>query len=913
MTGFVARREQLELLDAALRDVEAGEPRLVVFGGDAGIGKTRLIGQFADRVADAGVRVLRTGCIELGVEGLPLAPVNDALRQLVALVGADELTAMGAGALLRLLPEYGDEPSRPDARVLDLFGAVLQRLGTEHPLVWLVDDLHWADRTTLDLLGLLARTLRATRVLIVIAYRTDDPATGEPFRSFLAELSRLPSVRRSEVRPFNRAETAELLGADDVLVDRVFRASGGNALYAVELARAEPGPGLPATLRDLLLARTARLPEPARQVLRYAAVGGPAVSHRLLAALAGMPEPELMAGLRAATGQQVLVPMGDGYAFRHGLLRDAVLSELLPAERIGMHRAAAEALTADPDLVPADRAAAVLAHHWLAAGDSRRALPALLDAASYAASVSAHAGQAQLLDRALRIWPPDEEQDRMAVFGSAIAAATWSGDDLRAIDLVDRALELGAGEQAAMLLASRAMALHNLGRDGALVAVDEALAVLPPAGSVERARVLDFLASVLVLRGRAGRARDAAAEALEIAVAAGATEVEASAGSTLGWALCLTGDYREALTRLYAAKALAEQAADQWQLARAHLNLAKAHAGLGEYDAAIETATAGLELCRANGVERTLGGVLYIYLISSLHAIGRWDEALAATDRALDLDPPATSATAYYAVRARIAAARGNLAAEDLSAARAVMAPVPDEAPWTLDVIHAEAELARHQNRVDDAQRLVADALPVSADRAAPSMTWALLCTAPDPATVQSYADGLRTDTPVLAAYAAQFAAELGTRPWSEAVEAWTAVGQVYAAARAGVRAASEHLSAGARPEAVACLETSYKIATDLGAVPLAEEIAVLARGAHLPDPSGSGVSERADSFGLTDREAEVLALVAAGHSNKQIAERLYISPKTVSVHVSNLLAKLGVSTRGEAAATAHRLNLLRG
>jgi len=211
---FVGRRDQLALLDEAVRTAQTGEPQFVVFGGDAGVGKTRLMEHFADRVEEAGVRVLRTACVELGSQGLPLAPVTAALRQLVGPGGAEAMAQLhpGGKALLRLLPEFGSPAGVADrGRLFDLFGALLQRLGAEYPLLWLIDDVHWADRSTRDLLGFLARTLRASRILVVAAYRIDDLALGHPLRPFLAELQRLPGVRRIELASFSRAETGELL------------------------------------------------------------------------------------------------------------------------------------------------------------------------------------------------------------------------------------------------------------------------------------------------------------------------------------------------------------------------------------------------------------------------------------------------------------------------------------------------------------------------------------------------------------------------------------------------------------------------------------------------------------------------------------------------------------------------------
>jgi len=246
-------------------------------------------------------------------------------------------------------------------------------------------------------------------VLVLAAYRSDELAQDHPLRPFLAELGRLQRVRRLELGRFNRAETAELIAFHGLrpsarLVEDSYRRSGGNAFFALELAALGDPAGLPETLRDLLLRRLTGLAEPTRQVVRVAAVSGQPVRHRLLAAVAGLAEPELLSGVRGAVDAQVLVPDGDGYAFRHPLVREAA-----------------------------------------------KALPALLAAAEAAGRLSAQAEQAHLLAQALRLWPqvPDGRRPsgyRLAeLFDSAITAASWAGDHALAMELLGQA---GGGGQA---------------------------------------------------------------------------------------------------------------------------------------------------------------------------------------------------------------------------------------------------------------------------------------------------------------------------------------------------------------------------------------------------------------------------------------------------------------------------------
>ncbi|TDC61021.1 helix-turn-helix transcriptional regulator [Micromonospora sp. KC207] len=956
---FVGRRDQLASVDEAVRLAHTGEPQFVVFGGEVGVGKTHLMRHVADRSAESGMRVLSSACVELGVEGFPLAPVTAVLRDLVHEMGEAALPALlpGADALLGLLPELGTPAPAPSsqAQMFDLFAALLRRLGAERPVLLVIDDLQWADRSTRDLLGYLARTMRAARVLTIMAYRTDDLDHSHPLRPFLAELERLRGVRRSELARFSRAEIAELVAgrraapAARPLVDEVYRRSGGNALFAEELALADGVGDVPDSLRDLLLHRVEQLPPSALLIVRLAAVGGREVPHRLLAAAADLDETRLLDALRAATAAQVLVATDQGYEFRHGLLRELTAADLLPAERARMHRRYAEAIEADPSTVPADRLAAQIAHHWHGAGEDRKALPALVRSAEVAGNMHARAEQARIIERTLDLWPrvPGAEQlsghNRLDLFEAAVGAATWAGEDVRALGLIDRALaEIDQAREpgrAAKLLAHRGMTLHNLDRDGALTSVEESVRLLPAAPAHIRAGVLDLVSVVFALRGHPGRARDAAEEAAQLAADLGDVKVTANARTTLGWVLCQLGAYDESLATLQAARDRANEHNDLVQVARAQLNIAEALANLGHYPTMIDAAHAGLDAAYGSGVSRTLGALLAAHLCAALTAVGRWDEAESTSATALDMDPPNVFSAALYALRAEIAFARGEIetAREQLSLARTLLGPVSHPGPTALAVTRLEAEIALAENRISAAQATVAAALPAVTGTSLALYAWPLVTIGgrietharmrarvrSRSATGDGAVDALRavaahlpTHTPLFRAYATEFAAETGEPAisWPDVVEAWDAVGSPYPAARARLRAAEAALGVGDRPTAGRWILAAAEQADRLGAESLSEQVRLLARSSKLP--FGAQAEPRArtgelERRGLTDREIEVLHLVAAGRSNRQIGEQLFISAKTASVHVSNILAKLGVNSRGEASATAHRLHLL--
>jgi predicted ATPase len=391
---FIGRIEELELLEAARRRAADGEPAVVLVGGEAGVGKTRLITELAAHCAADGSRVLSGGCVPVGEGGLAYAPMVEALRPLPDEFGVGavrELAGPSWRELAWLLPALGEQASGPPGmaaqlRLFELLLGLLGRVGEREPVVLTVEDVHWADRSTRDLLAFLIRNLRRERLLLIVTYRNDEPGQQQ-LGSYLAELDRGGPVQRLELPRLDRAETAGqltgILGAAPAvdLVDGVFARSEGNPFFTEELLESLRGGSatLPTTLRDLLQGRIETLPEPARQVLRVAAVAGRQVPHPLLAAVACLDEGRLEAALREAVSHQLLVIREDGYQFRHALLQEVVDAGLLPRERARLHAAYAHAVTERPELSAAV-AAAELAIHWDAAGELARTLPARVEA-----------------------------------------------------------------------------------------------------------------------------------------------------------------------------------------------------------------------------------------------------------------------------------------------------------------------------------------------------------------------------------------------------------------------------------------------------------------------------------------------------------------------------------------------------
>jgi tetratricopeptide (TPR) repeat protein len=641
---FVGRVEELELLEAARVRAANGKPAVVLVGGEAGVGKTRLVTELTGRYISEGTQVLAGGCVPVGDGALPYAPIVEALRVLASDVGVGavrELVGPSWPELARLLPALG-EPDRSapsgqatQARLFELLLGLLGRLGEQAPLVLVIEDLHWADRSTRDLLAFLVRNLRRERVLLVITYRNDE-AGQQWLGPYLAELDRGGPVERIELPRLDQVQTgAQLMGILEAmpaaaLVDAVFARSEGNPYFTEELLGVirSGSSKLPATLRDLLRGRVEALPEQARHVLAVVAVAGRPVPHRLLAAATGMDEEALLAGSRAAVGRRLLVvlPDADDYEVRHALLRQVVVADLLPGERARLHARFAEALEERPELAAASPVVAVaeLAVHWDAAGDPARALPARVAAGLAAEHAHAFAEATGHYQRALELWAPlpvDQAggMDRVGLLGRAAEAAALSGDTTHAIGLLEL-LEQGLGQlvraaepvRAAVLLGRLGFHRFRAGAEAeALAAYQEAEQLLtgaPP--SVERAGVLAGHGLVLMLALRTEEAIPVCEEAIAVARAVGARAEEAGALETLACCLGDLGDLDQSLRLHLEARRLAEAAGADETMLRTYLNRTVSLELAGREREGIDDAREGLERARRLGLERAWGSLV---------------------------------------------------------------------------------------------------------------------------------------------------------------------------------------------------------------------------------------------------------------------------------------------------------------
>ncbi|MBR8639499.1 AAA family ATPase [Streptomyces tuirus] len=993
---FVGRAAELGTLDEVLAGAAAGEPQALLVGGEAGVGKTRLLEEFADAARRRGAVVALGGCVEIGADGLPFAPFSTALRALRREL-PEQLAAAAAGQeeeLARLLPEIGTaaarEAGRPDedgmARLFELTARLLERVAADHTVVLALEDLHWADASTRHLLSYLFRTLRTGSLVVLATYRSDDIHRRHPLRPLLAELDRLRTVRRLELARFTRDEVclqvAGILAQepDPHQIDAIFERSDGNAFFVEELAvAAHEGcrTGLTDSLRDLLLVRVEGLPEAAQQVARIVAEGGSTVEYRLLAAVARLAEDDLIEALRSAVNVSILTPApgGDGYRFRHSLVREAVSDDLLPGERSRLNRRYAEALESDPTLVPADQRATRLASYWYHAHDPAKALPAVLDASVEARRRHAYAEQLRLLERAMELWDNAPEAVRntlrpvdyaevyppcgcdpattalrhLDLLAEAAVAGRLCGERERALKIAKRALRLLDEEndplRAAWFWIQRSRLVQGLARgDGwkEIATAQDLVRGLPP--SEVHAEVLATVAHWSMLHQPGPEALTAAERAVEYARMVGADDIALNARLTLGGLMVEAGQIDAGLTHMYEIKDEVVARGLAAIAGRCHVNLPSTLEGIGRSREAVGILREGLRLTARMGL-RDAEGWVWGNLAESLISLGHWDEAAEAAVNAQRRGQTVGPQGAGAIHRAFLELARGQVAeaAQHLAEGRASYGPHDPMPQHDLPISSLTIAVAVAEGRLPDARAELARTLESRFPPGTQRYAWPLLLEAAtaeaDARALPAARDGraevldsiagaakrLTTNAPVWLAHEQWVRAELHRAEgrstpdtWSEVVTAFEPLERPYDLARVRYRLAESLLAGGAendqRDRATELLRLAHAVARHLGARPLADAAGALAQRARLPvtpalEPAPAA-TDPAEALGLTSRERDVLRLVAAGHTNRRIAEELFISPKTASVHVSNILAKLGVSGRGEAAAVAHRLGL---
>ncbi|HEX7135620.1 MAG TPA: AAA family ATPase [Iamia sp.] len=991
-SDLVGRLAELGELRAAWAAAVAGEPGVALLGGDAGVGKSRLVAELRPAVRADGGAWLLGATPSRGSGAQPFAPLTGALRGLLRGLDDDERDRVVGPArtdLARLLPELGpaggapavfDQVATDPARLFELVIGLLDRLGRDRPVALVLEDLHWAEASTLDLVDFLARNLDGLRLLMVLTYRTDELHRTHPLRPALAELRRLPVARSTVVEPLDADEITRLATAlagaelQPRLLERVVTRSSGLPFFVEELVAAGleacDSTDVPPGLQDVLQLRIDALPAPVVEVVRALGPGtatGP-VDDALLRHVTGLDGPTLAERVRVGIAHQVLVADDQGVDFRHALAREVVEADLLPVERTALHAAFASGLAArdqaDHDPVTAAR----VAHHWREAHEAPHALQWSVRAGEAARRAYAFTEAAEQMQNVLAAW--DGVEDPAAVAGRtrlAVAATAASGLVLgnrlpRARALIEAELAhddahpdpaLGADDRAegrAALVALLGRVLRSSGGAEASIALlRQALATFPDRPSMNRTRVQIELSHSLTLTGDAVAGMEAARRALADAEAVGDRATIGRAQHVLGHDLVLTGtDVEGGLALLESALALATETDDvDWE-SRGYINLSDALRLLCQYDRALELALAGHHVALARGLRRS--GFARLNAAEILVGLGRLPEARVLVDQQVAgeghmasihsalttawIDLRQGRADGVPAVLERIGpvvAGESNLQFEGaLARIRLELAwltrdrrdPVP-AAALVLDRDGVDSDTQYRAEILTVLARIQADhALDPGrrpADRAA--ARHGLDATAALGPTTKG---GHLLTLPLALAdvvLAAEVARGRAVDPSEEAV-LWAAAEEEAAAADhrwhvayAGWRRAEALVATGALGPAADVVTRARGQAAAIEAQPLVDELDALGRRARLGDrvtaaepAAGAPAPDPLRDLGLTPREAEVLALLAEGRTNGEIGAALYISTRTAGVHVSNILAKLGVRSRTQAAAVAHRL-----
>jgi predicted ATPase/DNA-binding CsgD family transcriptional regulator len=985
-TPFVGRVTEKAHWEAAWKAVCDGGRTVVLVSGEPGIGKTRLVREAARRAYGDGAIVLVGRCTQETL--VPYQAFVEALDHWVASASDADLSEWcdRAPALVRLLPRLADRGLGEVAddvdrwQLFEAVGSLLAELAHDRPVMLVLDDLHWVDRSSALLLTHLAQRAVQPRLALVGTYRSSEVGGDHPFSDVLAGLQRDRLVERIALDGLDLASTAQLvenlagLASSAALGRAVHERTEGNPFFIEELSRhlADTGAsvesmGTPEGVREVVAARLRLLSDDANLALAHGAVVGQQFDFEVMLRMTALDREVLTAALEEGMQAQLLTANSDpfslSFAFTHALVRDTLYFSLSPPRRQEFHRRAAVAISSGVS------GAAELAHHWLAARDLPAALAASVRAGAEATKVYAAAEALTHLEQALALW--ERVPDPVVVAGlqhvellrRAAETANLAGDSVRARALIEQALTESRPNGSILQVG---LLYERLGRfcwmtgdtSSASVAYDEAVRMLSGhAPSAQLARVLGAQSHMLMLQDRHLEAEPLAREAIAIARKVGDKAEEGYALCTLGTSLAFMGRIDEGSAYLEEARRTAESFGLADELTRVYI----CHAAVllyeaGQLETAGQLALAGLAEARRMGVTRLTGSMAAAYAADSALRLGDWDKCDRLTSDPLLYDSPPPMALTLYLVRAQLEIRRGQLdeARHLLSEADRLSAGMPDAKNRGYFLLR-QADLAVAEGRADDAREAVREGLSLVAladnqDRFGPEMCALGVRAEADRVAALRGRDRLgeaerarlvardlvaevrritrlsleRGTVPAPDAVAFSVVAEaeysrlLGASDagqWAAAVTSWDAQGEPYPAAYARYRYTEALLAArrSAR-EAGEALGQALAVARSLGAALLVDDIERLAERAHLdlsPAPATVPVSPEPPAFaelGLTEREAEVLRLLAIGQTNRQIASALFISEKTASVHVSNILRKLDVRSRVEAGAVGQRL-----
>ena len=903
---LVGRSATLAEIERDLLDAGPGGTAAVFVTGENGVGKSRVLRAAAREMAAAGVAVLSGTCLDIG-DASPLHPLRPALR--------------------RHDPDFDGQGADPGA-LLERVSQTLRSVAGERRLLLVLDDLQWADRSTRQLLLYLLAGLGDVRLSVLAAVRAESLQGTHPLRRVLAELRRLRSVRVVDLAPLDKAATYDLVTAiaggtvpaDDV--QRVFKRSGGNPFVAEELARdlRDGRVELSETLREIFLSRVDELPRPAHAVVHAVAAGVEPVGHDLLAAVVPLPGDELIEAIRVAVAHRIVTSAEDGYRLRHRLVAEILEREVLPVERAALHRRYAEALAGGTDH-------ARLAHHWQRAGEPSRALPSVVAAARDAERLYGFAEAHRYWTLALDLIGEDDPA-RAEMLGHAAESAHLCGEHQLALSRLE--LLAGTGNKADFHL-RRARYLAAAGRSATAETEYERVLADPACTPAERTTAAAYLAELLLHLGRYAEAGVRAREALD-GTESTADLVRASAA--LGFSLAFREDPDAGLAVLRRALEAAERDGSPDDVGCAYLHLAELLTG------PLNSLEEGVLVARRGAAK--VGGTYRLRLLAiaanGLFRVGQWAEADEMLAEAMRQRPSGADAVEILLARCRLWVGFGDdeAARRDLDAVATLLAG--GGARHVLPMLTLRAGLAMWQGRPDEARLAVRRGLTET--RSDDLVLLGVLAwhglraeaeahcggeVPVDPAAVRRLtvvrdrmAKGVDDAAPpvraVVEGYLDLCAAELSRIedrhdpvPWERAAQAWDKRKQPYPAAYSRLRQAEALLRRrGRKAAATAALRAAYATAQAMGARPFAAEITAVATRAKIAlvageAPVAAAPDDQDELAALTSREREVLAAIAEGLTNREIGQRLFISERTVGVHVGHIFDKLQVRSRVQA------------
>ncbi|GAA2638158.1 helix-turn-helix transcriptional regulator [Paractinoplanes durhamensis] len=921
---LVGRTDTLAGVQSDLRNVGPGGTAAVFVTGESGVGKSRLLRETARAMSAAGVAVLSGTCLDIG-DASPLHPVLQALRQ--ANSPAQQ-------------PTSADDPGA----LLDRVSRDLRELAGDRHLLLVLDDLQWADRSTRQLLLYLLAGLGGVRLSVLAAVRAEALHGAHPLRRVLAELRRLRSVKVVDLSPLDREQTLELVnaiaggGIEPEDSDRVFKRSGGNPFVVEELARdlRDGRIELSDTLREIFLSRVDELPPKAHSVVHAVAAGVEPVEHVVLARVTKLGEDELIEAIHAAVAHRFVASSPEGYRLRHRLVAEVLEAEVLPAQAASLHRRYAEAMEAGGVV---DHAR--LAHHWQKAGEPARALPSVVAAARSAEKLYGFTEAHRYWSLALDL-TTDDVPERTELLAHAAESAHLCGEHQRALT---RLAELAARPDApgrCELHLRRARYLAAAGRSATAEVEYELALQAPDCTPRQRASAAAYLAELLVHLGRYGDAYDRASEALDQAAENGTTADLVRASAALGYSSAFREDPDAGLAVIRQAVEIAERSGHPDDLGVAYLHLAELLTGpLNKVEEGVLVARRGAERLASLGVGRSYQTRLLAIAGNGLFRVGQWAEADQVLEAAMRHRPSGADAVELLLARCRLWVGFGDVdaAVRDLDAVATLLAG--GGARHVLPMLTLRSGLAMWQRQHAQARAAVQRGLTET--RSDDLMLLGILAWHGLRAEAEALSDGEQVDpgalrrlktvvermvdgvgnaaTPVrgvIDGYIDLCNAEISRieqrhdpEPWVRAAAAWDRRSQPYPAAYSRLRRAEAVLTRRTtrRATAVVALREAYTMAIAMGARPFTAEIVATAQRFRValaddadtvPLNPPSAVPDDELSI-LTQREREVLAAMAEGLTNREIGEKLFISERTVGVHVGHIFDKLQVRTRVQA------------